>query len=134
MQGSFGRDLAAYKRKVTEQLETIVVKVSFEGLKNIVLRSPVDTGRYRANNQVAMNRLPENSLMSFDKRGHVTIAAGNRVLGTYSLGDTVFIANNVAYAVAIEEGHSKRAPSGVYRITALEMVQEFEKVARTWGG
>jgi hypothetical protein len=40
----------------------------------------------------------------------------------YDIGDTIFLHNNVEYALALEYGQSSRAPEGVYRISAMELI------------
>lgn len=127
---AFVLDISKWRVKTEKQLEAIVKKVAFELFTLVVRRSPVDTGRFRANNQISINSLPKSVEIDWDKNGTATIGKGKGKLGQYKLGDVVYIYNNVAYAVALEHGHSKQAPEGVYRISVEDLIQYLEHIIR----
>ncbi len=127
----FALDLSRFRIETEKQLSQVVRKVAFELFTLVVTRSPVDTGRFRANNQIAMNNLPGGSTLEIDKTGQTTLRKGNAILATFKLGDTIFIYNNVEYALTLEYGHSKQAPQGTYRLAMQDVVNHFDQLART---
>lgn len=129
--GSFTLDLTNFKLKTEQRAEQVCRKIVLQALTLIVTRSPVDTGRFRANNSVSIGSLPSDSSLDVDKSGSATISRGGNVLASLKLGDTMFVYNNVAYALALEYGHSKQAPQGVYRLSLQDVVSQFDALART---
>ena len=124
--GSFTLDLTRFGKKTEQQISQIVRKICLDLFTIIVTRSPVDTGRFRANNSINLNTLPSDSTFEMDKNGGLTINRGNASLGAYKLGDTIFLYNNVEYAMYLEFGpHSKQAPSGVYRVSVQEIISKW---------
>jgi len=89
----------------------------------IVQRTPVDTGRLRANWQTTLNAPASSTLESFDQGRALTDAAS--VLAGYAAGNAVYFVNNLPYAQKIENGYSGQAPSGMVAIT----LQEFSEYA-----
>ena len=120
--GSLVIGLQRFKLKTVEQAGMIVRKIVLDLHTRVVMRSPVDTGRFRANNSVSLNDMPGDSVLTFDKDGRVTISRGQQVMASFKLGDTIFIYNNVEYGMALEYGHSQQAPQGVYRLSTMEVV------------
>jgi hypothetical protein len=115
-------------------------KVGFAMLAKVMVRSPVDTGRFRGNWMIGVEVMPATAitpdgigpgrqpgdppLAGAPSGAAVDGAVINNALsalGQFKLGQTIWIINNVPYAVALEQGHSKQAPAGVVKIT----VQEF---------
>lgn len=123
---SFTLDLQRFRLKTEQQISQAVRKIVLDLHTSIVMRSPVDTGRFRANNSVSLHNLGKDATFEVDKEGTATISRGGQVLAHYELGDTLFIYNNVGYALALEYGHSKqKAPHGIYRISVQELVSNF---------
>lgn len=74
----------------------------------VIARSPVDTGRYRASHQ------------SSEGEPSTAIGPGTQLRITQAYGRS-YLANNLPYAVPLENGHSKQAPAGVYAISIEEV-------------
>lgn len=123
--GSFTVDLTRFKLKTEQQMGQVVRKIVLDLHARLVMRSPVDTGRFRANNSVSLNSLPSDATLEFDKSGGVTIIRAAGAIAAYKLGDTIFLYNNVEYALALEYGHSQQAPQGCYRISVQDIVSHF---------
>lgn len=78
-------------------------------------------GRMRANWFVTIGAASTATTEEVDPTGAQAIAAAQAALSTFKAGSTIFITNNLPYAVPIEYGHStKQAPSGVVRVTLAE--------------
>jgi len=124
--GEFAQGLIRFKVKTEDQASKAVRKLVLDMFaKLIVMAWPVDTGRSRANNQIALNSLPSDAIMTLDPGGAATISAGETVLASFKLGDTIFVYNNVSYALALEFGHSKQAPQGCYRIAVQTVLSAY---------
>jgi hypothetical protein len=131
---SFSVDLAKFGQKAIDNSEKIVRKIAFDMHRKIVERTPVDTGRAKANNQISVGSVPSSTTESKDttplgQAGAGTLSAANISADKFKLGDTIFLYNNVEYILSLEYGHSKQAPAGMFRITFEEVVQHLGGVA-----
>lgn len=100
--------------------------VTLELYSRILIRSPVDTGRFRGNWMIGVEIVPR----GFDelKFNPSALPDGDQVrkLRDLELGATIRIRNNLPYAVSLEQGSSRQAPAGVVRVTA----EEFATITR----
>jgi hypothetical protein len=124
MAGQFTLDLTKFVEKTKVKPSLIVKKIGMDMYHRIVIRTPVDTGRARANWQLTVNEMPSASV-AFGFSGK-KVAEGGGVKESKAPnikvgpGDVVFITNNVVYIVPLEYGHSQQAPMGMVRITIAE--------------
>lgn len=102
---------------VEEALTQRVRVIALAMLNEIVLRSPVDTGRFRGNNIVSVGAPVYASSESIDPSGSETIQRGLSAMSGLEPYTQVYIQNNLPYATALEDGHSKQAPGGVYAVS-----------------
>ena len=102
---------------VEEQLSQRVRVIAMALLNEIVIRSPVDTGRFRGNNIVSVGAPVYTSTVNVDPAGAETIQAGVRAITGLEPYTQVFIQNNLPYAGPLEDGHSKQAPAGIYAVS-----------------
>ncbi|BFO04056.1 hypothetical protein KNHN1_24340 [Pseudomonas guariconensis] len=102
---------------VEEQLSQRVRVIAMAMLNEIVLRSPVDTGRFRGNNIVSVGGPVYTTTENLDKSGGETIQRGLSVMSGLEPYTQVFIQNNLPYAGPLEDGHSKQAPAGIYAVS-----------------
>lgn len=102
---------------VEEALTQRVRVIALAMLNEIVLRSPVDTGRFRGNNVVSVGAPVYASSESLDPSGSDTIQRGLSAMSGLEPYTQVYIQNNLPYATALEDGHSKQAPGGVYAVS-----------------
>ncbi|WP_289328823.1 HK97 gp10 family phage protein [Pseudomonas sp. 'CRE Jenny 4'] len=102
---------------VNDELSKRVRVIAMAMLNEIVLRSPVDTGRFRGNNIVSVGAPVYTSTVSVDPKGAETINQGLSAMTGLEPFTQVFIQNNLPYAVPLEDGHSKQAPAGIYAVS-----------------
>ena len=99
------RNTNSLNASINEFLEEAVIdevrEVSIEIFNQLVQRTPVDTGRLRANWQISTNEIPS-----------AESTTNNISLNVKSIKDDVYIVNNSPYAVAIADGRSKQANAG----------------------
>lgn len=95
--------------------------IALEGLRGVVLMSPVDTGRFRGNWQVTIDEPAQGTLERLDKDGAPTIAAGAEVIAQIPPFSLSWLVNNLPYAGRLETGYSKQAPGGMLAITVARL-------------
>lgn len=108
---------SAFAGVVEGQLAQRVRVIALAMLNEIVLRSPVDTGRFRGNNIVSVGAPVYASSENLDPSGSETIQRGLSAMSGLEPYTQVYIQNNLPYATALEDGHSKQAPGGVYAVS-----------------
>jgi hypothetical protein len=121
---SFSLDVARFVSEFKESATLIVRKVAIDAFSRVILKTPVDTGRARANWQCAIGEVPQSSLLLNDKEGTATVDRVTAEAMKLKVGDTIYLINNVVYILALEHGHSKQAPAGMVEIT----VREFQTI------
>ena len=108
--------------KAGADIETVGRKVTFDLFKAVVMRSPVDTGRFRGNWFLSAGVASTQTGRAADKSGSTAIAQASQALTT-PLGGAVYFTNSLPYAVRLEYGWSGQAPTGMVRITVREFSQ-----------
>lgn len=78
----------------------------------VVLATPVDTGRARANWQVEIGSPASGTVDPTDKSGQAALDAGKKVIEGYKSGDAIYITNNLPYIERLNDGWSAQAPAG----------------------
>ncbi|MBX5238625.1 HK97 gp10 family phage protein [Rhizobium sp. NLR22b] len=103
----------------------VTKKVTLQALRGVVLKSPVDTGRFRGNWNVSVNVADMSTSDSLDKNGGSTITRGAAVVEALVPYTVVWVSNGLPYARRLENGHSKQAPAGVVALTVAEIESQF---------
>lgn len=122
-------DLDKFANKVQGREDLFIKKISMEILRKLIRRTPVDTGRARANWNVEFNAPDPSVTESLDPSGSSTIARGVSLLTGAKAGGKIYITNNLVYIVPLEEGSSKQAPQGMVAVTLREFEGMVESVA-----
>jgi len=119
---SFGIALDDWAKDLTgPQLTGAVQKIALDLLGRVVMRTPVDSGRLRANWSVSINYRDMNIREVDDKLGSGTIAAGRATIASMKVPQVVYLQNNLPYVSAIENGHSRQAPIGMLAVSLAEL-------------
>jgi len=105
-----------------EQAPQFIRKIALELLKKVTMKSPVDTGRFRANWMVGIGGADETTTES---TVNDAMMRGSIVLTGYKTLKQIHISNNLPYAAALEHGHSQQAPLGVAEISVEEIEAHF---------
>jgi len=125
----FADQVRGFERKTARKMDLAVRKIALEMFRRIILKSPVLSGRFRGNWQLAIGSVPNGTLELDDKTGTATIAKGAATVMGINAGDTIYFANNLPYARRLEEGYSQKAPNGMVALT----IQEFQSVVSRIG-
>lgn len=126
MAKSWSVDPSLFINQVEEDVGKKVRFISLQILNEVVYRSPVDTGRFRANNQVSVGSPDYGVTEATDKSGGSTLQQGSAVIARGKAFDVIYIQNNLPYAVPLENGHSKQAPSGIYAVSFHGVTQAYK--------
>lgn len=111
----------AFEEVVEGQLQLIVSKLALEALSRVVMRSPVDLGRFRGNWNVSFGAMDTTTTTELDPTGQKTIAKGTGTISGYKGDNIIWLANSLPYANRLENGWSKQAPKGMVALTFAEL-------------
>lgn len=106
-------------------VDTVVRKVTLDLFRKVVLRSPVDTGRFKGNWNVGYQtpNLTIGEREDKTPRGQIDGAttAVLRAALTMPVGGVTWLSNGLPYAEPLEFGHSRiQAPGGMIRVSVAE--------------
>ena len=142
---TFALDLSAFAKKTDARVESIVRRIVLDVAKSLIEMSPVGDasywespppkgyvgGRFKGAWDYGYNTVPSAAYFSdYDgsKLGLLDDPAGsasesrimNGVGDSRMAGAVHYIANNVPYAMRLEEGHSRQAPMGMVSLTVIK--------------
>ena len=117
-----------FKDQVEGKIVEATKLLAMEALQRVVMKSPVDTGRFRGNWRVTIGSPASTPISRIDKGGGTTIGVGSSVIGRINEPRVVYLTNNLPYAVRLEEGWSKQAPAGMVAVTIAELQAFFSKL------
>lgn len=140
----FSIPIAQLAAKMELDIDTVVRKATLEVFGAVVAKSPVDTGRFRANWNVSAGPVDTSTTESTSAARAQTEV--QKAL-TLPVGGVVTIANSLPYARTLEYGlypnppkkptgktvggYSKQAPAGFVRLTAIEFEAFVQKAIST---
>jgi hypothetical protein len=105
------------------KFELFVKKLLVDIDASLVLKSPVDTGRFRANWVLGNGGVNPMTKDSFEAANNAPIINSVKVNG-----QTIYITNSLPYANRLEYGYSQQAPAGMVRITLAEVNSMASKI------
>lgn len=114
-----------------EQQVLFVKKISMELLKKLVDKSPVRTGRFRANWFPSVGAPSGETTEETDKDGDLSLRRLEDALQGLTTGEKVYISNNLDYALMLEYGWSGQAPAGMVAISINEIEAWLQGVKKT---
>lgn len=115
-------------------LDQAIRIIALELFTKVILRSPVDTGRFRGNWQVMIGDVPDGVLDLTDPNGAATISKMTAEVLKLRAGQTITLINNLPYSLKLEDGWSKQAPAGMVKMTVLEFDEAARKAAAQAAG
>ena len=128
--GTFTVGLAQFVQKTKANADQVVRQACLSLDRGVVMRTPVDTGRARANWQLTINQPATTDLPTTDRSGTSTIAKALAAVQSAHAGDTVWIMNNLPCAQRLENGWSGQAPQGMVRLTVNEFRKYVDQAAK----
>jgi hypothetical protein len=116
--------MAQVGTNVTKNADKVVRKVALAADQAVVMATPVDTGRARANWIAGLNAAPSQVTDAEDKSGGKAIQQAAGVIAGYD-GDKdaeIHITNNLPYIGRLNEGSSYQAPANFVQIAVRRAV------------
>jgi hypothetical protein len=119
---TFALNLAKQIEAANDKVESIVKVTMIELFNRVIQKSPVDTGRFRANWNCSIGSPDLSTSQAIDPSGSGAISKATSTVVSYTLnGQSVFLTNNLPYADRLENGWSKQAPNGMVRLSVMEI-------------
>ena len=118
-------------KRMNGDVETAVRKIALEAFKSVIFKSPVDTGRFKANWNVSFGS-PNYTISGREDKTPITdwdATTKGLVYGIYDMpiGGVMYISNGLPYARRLEDGYSRtQAPQGMVRRTVAEIKAQLE--------
>lgn len=130
MAGSFSADISRFIRHADGNVDKTVRMTVVLASQGVVLRTPVLTGRLRANWQFGQV-VPQGEVAGADTSGAATVAKIAGQVTSLKAGTVVWLVNNLPYSGKIEYGHSSvKAPAGMVRVTLAGLPDAIEQYVR----
>ncbi len=101
-------------------------KIVGDTLQQVVTRSPVMDGEFRASHKVTLDSPQTTYEKGFDLSGGTTLAEGLKVASTAKIGGLVYIQTLSPYGTRLENGWSQQAPNGVYALSFQSVVSKYK--------
>lgn len=119
---NFSIDLSRAIEKAKGQTETVVKKVMLETFSKVIYKSPVRSGRFRANWIIGYSSPDRATSLNTDKSGAGTIGQiASEITGAKLDGKSIFLTNSLPYSLRLENGYSQQSPQGMVKITLMEI-------------
>ena len=119
---TFALNLAKQIEVANDKVESIVKVTMIELFNRVIQKSPVDTGRFRANWNCSIGSPDLSTSQAIDPSGSSSISKATSTVVSYTLnGQSVFLTNNLPYADRLENGWSKQSPNGMVRLSVMEI-------------
>ena len=104
-------------QRAQAQFEDVARKATYDLFRAVVLKSPVDTGRFRSNWNVTAS-VPS---FTYSESTNASRADSETLKAlTLPVGGVVYLSNGLPYANRLEYGYSNQAPSGMIRTSVAD--------------
>lgn len=126
MSVNLNADIGGVMRSVEKEVGQVTRKAGIDTLSGVVLKTPVDTGRARANWNVSLDVPDTSTTDATDKSGRRTITEGEETIASAGSFPVIWLTNNLPYIGVLEDGSSQQAPNGMASVTAAEVTERFK--------
>lgn len=129
-------ELVKYAQRQNLRVDDIAAKALLDVTSRVILKTPVDTGRARANWQPSLAAPASGKVNTQDKSGGSSLRSSAVLLNGRAAGYEYFLVNNLPYASVLEyglygtgeyatvkttrDGYSVQAPEGMLRVSIRE--------------
>lgn len=108
---SFSGDLKKASREIKNNLDSFYRSLALSAGNSLIMLSPVDTGRFRANWNFAIGADDKSTNISNDKTGTLAVGRLRAKVRVSKIGDVLYMSNNLPYAYRLETGWSEQRPA-----------------------
>ena len=130
---SFADQLRMFEAKTLDKMNRAARKITLDAFSEVIMLTPVDSGRARGNWQTAIGSVPSGTVEATDQSGNTVIAKVAGVTTGMQPGDVIYMANSLPYIQRLEDGYSQQAPAGMVRLTVQRWQPIAEAVIRQIG-
>lgn len=136
-------DLSAvlkFQKLPPDRVSYVKKRVALSAVSRLSRRSPVLTGRYRASFNCSVNGIDFSVAAPAPKEyvkekkvfyQYDETKAQKQMQGVVlQVDDDIFISNSLPYAEALENGHSRQAPHGIFRTVIPEVKEDIKLYAK----
>ena len=118
---SFTLDLSKFAKKAVGRIDDVNRAAVMLAAQGLILKTPVDTGRARANWVFGYGAPNTQTGEQVDKGGATTIGNIQAEVQSVKSGSVCYVTNSLPYIDRLEHGWSKQAPAGMIRTTFAEL-------------
>lgn len=129
---TFTADISKFISKAKGKEEIVIRKIGLELFTKVVMKSPVDTGRFRGNWNLSVNIPDVSTSDATDKKpfgsqpSATLFGKAESNVSRWKINDNaIYIANGLPYAERLEYGYSKQASGGVARLSVMEIAGKY---------
>lgn len=123
---SFTVDLSRLVETAKGKTDLVVKKVMLETFSKVIYKSPVRSGRFRANWIIGYSSPDRATSLNTDKSGAGTIGQiASEITGAKLDGKSIYLTNSLVYSLSLENGNSKQAPQGMVKLSLVEIVAHY---------
>ena len=130
MSEQFKREFGRLLQRAGDKMDAVVRKAAIDVGTSLVMKSPVDTGRFRGNWQFGIGKVNQDVSSEVDKSGAASVGRIVAGVGQWGNYQTMFMTNSLPYAIRLEYGWSQQSPQGMVRITVVEFKAAVRKALR----
>lgn len=112
--------------EVVKNADDHLKKIVGETLQQVITRSPVMDGEFRASHKVTLDSPQNGYEKGFDLSGGATLAKGKKVASTAKIGGLVYIQSLSPYGTRLENGWSQQAPNGVFALAFQSVSSKYK--------
>ena len=128
---AFQQDYDKATKNIKKGGDKAIRAIALQLFGAIIKDTPVDTGRLRGNWQTTISNAASGSFPdSKDKNGQKSQSALKATVEKLKAGQKIFLTNNLPYAKAIEDGHSKQRPFGMVKLNVAKFQAICRKIAK----
>jgi hypothetical protein len=127
MNSSFAANLTEFIQRTNVKAGVVLRKLAFDAYRGVAMKTPVDTGRARANWRVGINVVDTTTRPEPERPGTLDTVQQDKI-NQAKWGDSIAITNNVPYIGKLEGGYSRQAPNGMLAVTFEELKANLARV------
>lgn len=127
MAGPFEIQVRAFAERAKDNADQVVRKVLLDVWGSLILRSPVDTGRFRQNWFYGADTPPRQTIPGTGTSESPAPAPEFPGVSGDVFGRVHYITNSLPYAMRLEAGYSAQAPQGMAGLTAIQFNDFIQK-------
>ena len=128
-------DTKKLTKKIKYNTSAFVRKVVLDGMSQLIKQNPVDTGRSKAGWSTSVQAMESGTTEMQGaktplgtKSSLIDYMRSVRAIGSYKLGQTMYLYNNMEYMLPLEYGSSEQAGKGWVRNTAIRMQKKLDEI------